>query len=55
MKRLAFSLKHSLFIVILCLAALQYSCEEDNYKREIEFGAIIDYDGNSYSTKQLGT
>jgi uncharacterized protein (TIGR02145 family) len=55
MKRLASSLKHSLFIVILCLAALQSSCEKkDEIVSDSELGTIIDYDGNSYSTIQLG-
>ncbi|MCK5692634.1 MAG: hypothetical protein KAI08_07285, partial [Bacteroidales bacterium] len=55
MKRLASALKHSLFIVILCLVALQSSCEkEDEIVSDSELGTIIDYEGNKYNTIQLG-
>ena len=46
--------KYVSFIVLLCMVALQYSCEEVEPKIETELGTIIDYDGNSYSTIQLG-
>jgi hypothetical protein len=55
MKRLASALKHSLFIVVLCLVALQYGCEKkDEIVTESELGTIIDYEGNKYNTIQLG-
>lgn len=55
MKRLASALNHSLLIVILCLVALQYSCEKkDEIVSETELGTIIDYEGNKYNTIQLG-
>jgi hypothetical protein len=54
MKHLQSGYKLFSLFVFFCIGALQYSCEPPG-PIEIEPGAIIDYDGNSYSTKEFGT
>jgi len=47
--------KFALLIVLICIAPLHHSCERnENPEINTQLGTVSDYDGNSYSTIQLG-
>ena len=53
MKHQRAGLKYCSLFVLLCMLALQYSCEPP-CPEPIEFDTIIDYEGNKYNTIQFG-
>ena len=54
MKALPAGYKYLSLFALICIVPLQYSCEDPISRIPIELGAIVDYDGNCYSTIQLG-
>jgi uncharacterized protein (TIGR02145 family) len=54
MKQLAARCKYYSLLVLICGLALPYSCEKEEPEIESQLGTISDYDGNTYSTIQLG-
>lgn len=55
MKQLVAGYKYFLMFVFACITSIQYSCEKkEDPEIESQLGAVIDYDGNSYHTIQLG-
>ena len=54
MKHQRAGLKYCSLFVLLCMEALQFSCDKVKPKIETELGTIIDYDGNTYRTIELG-